>query len=69
MDVTAFIITEKVATNATNSDINLGQARSQNVQISHIVVNLMVLFMERHMPEMMMVWTYDLMEFQEQRWK
>jgi hypothetical protein len=26
-----------VATNATNSDINLGQARSQNVQISHIV--------------------------------
>jgi hypothetical protein len=26
----------KVATNATNSDINLGQARSQNVQISHV---------------------------------
>jgi hypothetical protein len=29
----------KVATNATNSDI-FGQARGQNVQISHIVVNL-----------------------------
>ncbi|MCG9792266.1 SusC/RagA family TonB-linked outer membrane protein [Flavobacterium algicola] len=33
----AYNIGKVVATNATNSDINLGQARTQNVQISHIV--------------------------------